>query len=288
MIPGQAAYTVNTYSYTARYSALACLEHLSDLGFSAFELMLIPGHFWPSLATAADRRAIGSLLAARGLRIETLNQPNLDINLAALSPECRDYSCAVVVSAMEVAAEWGAQGVVVNPGKSNPVFSPGSDLLADRFRSSLDILVGRAGKLGVQLIIKNHPLSWLCKGKDLVAFFSNYGWDHVGVGYDVANAVYGRESVVDTLPRLAGHLSALYAADTPLDEFRHNPAGDGAVPFASIAKALAAVGYGGPTILEIVSPEPDAALLHTVSELHQAFWPSIKCRQESARNKPGD
>jgi len=285
MMTGQAAYTVNTYSYTTRYSALACIEHLSDLGFRAFELMLTPGHFWPSLATAAERRAMGSLLAERGLRIETINQPNLDINLAALSPECRDYSCAVVGSAMELAAEWGAQGVVVNPGKSNPVFSPGNDVLADRFRSSLDILVPRAGKLGVQLIVKNHPLSWLYKGEDLVAFFGDYGWDNVSLGYDVANAVYGRESVIDTLPRLAGHLSALYAADTPLDEFRHDPTGSGAVPFASIAEALTAVGYCGPTILEIVSPDPDSALLHTVTWLDQAFWPSIKCRQNS-RNKP--
>lgn len=276
MTPRQAAYTINTYAYTARYAALPCIEHLSDLGFRAFELMLIPGHFWPSLATTADRKAIGSLLAVRGLRIETINQPNLDINLAALSPECRDYSCAVVASAMELAADWGAQGVVINPGKANPVFPPATDMLADRFRRSLDVLVPRADKLGVRLIVKNHPLSWLYSGDDLLAFFSRYGWANISLGYDVANAIYAREDVLDTLPRLAGHLAAVYAADTPLEEFRHDSAGGGAVPFAPIAQALAAVGYDGPTILEIVAHDPDSALLHTVSCLDQASWPTTQ------------
>src|SRR5690606_21711182 len=85
MTQGNAAYAINTYSYSSRYTALACIEHLSELGFRKFELMLIPGHFWPSLATSADREAMRALLAARDLRIETINQPNLDVNLAALS-----------------------------------------------------------------------------------------------------------------------------------------------------------------------------------------------------------
>jgi len=270
---GEAAYTINTYSYTARYTALACMEHLADLGFRAFEIMLIPGHFWPSLASTADRKAVARLLVDRQLRIETVNQPNLDVNLAALSPECRHYSCTIVASAMELAAELGASGVVINPGKSNPVFPPDHSVLADRFRSSLDILVPQAEKLGVTILVKNHPLSWLYRGDDLLTFFGLYGWENIGLGYDVANATYAGESVVDTLPRVAGHLSAIYAADTPLDEFRHDPPGHGAVPFATIAKALGTVEYCGPTILEIVSSDPDSALLHTVTCLGQAHWP---------------
>ncbi|MDQ4409222.1 hypothetical protein RBU00_26305 [Rhizobium sp. AN63] len=143
MMQPNAPYTVNTYPYTDRYTALECLEHLADVGFSSFEMMLIPGHFWPSTSTAAERKAVGRLLEARKIRIETLNQPNLDLNLA-VTPECRDYSCGVVASALELAADWGAFGVVVNPGKSNPVFPTSIDKLTDGFRYSLDILVRRA------------------------------------------------------------------------------------------------------------------------------------------------
>lgn len=274
MIPREAAYTINTYSYTSQYSASACIRHLSDMGFTSFEMMLIPGHFWPSLATKAERKEIAGLLAERNLRLETLNQPNLDINLAALTPECRDYSCAVVTSAMELAAEWKARAVVVNPGKTNPVFPASAQVLSDRFRSSLDILVPRAAELGVEIIVKNHPLSWLYRGADLLAFFDDYGWANIGLAYDVANAVYGRESVLDTLPKVAGHLSAVYVADTPLEEFRHDCIGAGVVPFSPIASVLTAIGYQGPTIMEIVSPDPDRALSQGVSELGRVGWPT--------------
>ncbi|CUX71086.1 MULTISPECIES: sugar phosphate isomerase/epimerase [Agrobacterium] len=265
------SFTVNTYSYTSRFSAVECLRHVSDMGFSGFEMMLIPGHFWPSTATVAERKAIKDLLNERNIRIYTLNQPNLDVNLAALTPECRKYSCDVVASALEVAADWGAIGVVVNPGKTNPVFPASSDKLTECFQSSLDTLVKRAADLQVKLIVKNHPLSWLYRGADLLSFFDRYGWTSIGLGYDVANAAFGHDSTLDALPQLKEHLLAVYVADTPLEEFRHDPVGGGAVSFEPIAKVLDTIDYRGPSIFEIVSADPDEALLSSASLL-TPFW----------------
>lgn len=273
MMQPNAPYTVNTYPYTNRYPALDCLQHLSELGFSSFEMMLIPGHFWPGTSTIAERKAIGRLLEERKIRVETLNQPNLDLNLAAVTPECRDYSCGVIASAMELAADWGAFGVVVNPGKSNPVFPTSIDKLTDGFRYSLDILVPRAAELQVKLIVKNHPLSWLYKGADLLAFFDHYGWANIGLGYDVANATFGRDPVVEAIALIKEHLSAVYLADTPLDEFRHDPVGGGDVSFEPIAEALRRIGYNGPSIFEVVSAEPDRALPESAAYLNKLRWP---------------
>lgn len=258
-------YTINTYSYTSNYSALECLRHLSDTGFSSFEVMLTPGHFWPSTATTAERKLIKSLLKERDLRVETLNLPNLDINLAALTPECRNYSCGVVESALELAADWGAMGVVVNPGKTNPVFPASIDKLTECFQLSLDRLVQRATELQVKLIVKNHPLSWIYKGIDLLNFFDRYGWQNIGLGYDVANAAFGADSAVHVLPKLKEHLLAVYVADTPLNEFRHDPIGGGAVSFEPIAEVLKSIDYKGPFIFEIVSNVPDKAILSSAS-----------------------
>lgn len=273
MIKPNAPYTVNTYPYTSRYTALECLQHLSEVGFSSFEVMLIPGHFWPSTSSPAERKAVGSLLEERKIRIETLNQPNLDINLAAVTPECRDYSCSVVASALELAADWGASGVVVNPGKSNPVFPTSIDKLTDGFQYSLDILVRRAAEVQVKLIVKNHPLSWLYKGADLLAFFDRYGWSNVGLGYDVANAAFGRDPAEEAISLINEHLSAVYLADTPLNDFRHDPIGGGEVSFEPIAGVLKRIGYSGPSIFEVVSAEPDKALLESADYLNKLRWP---------------
>lgn len=71
--------------------------------------------------------------------------------------------------------------------------------------------------------------------------------------------------VVDTRPQVVRHLSAVYVADTLLDEFRHDRVGAGVVPFAPIAAALEAGGNQGPTIIEIVAPNPDTAVSQSVS-----------------------
>ena len=272
-IPAAAAYTVNTYPYTLRYGLRDCVAHLADLGFRSFEPMLVPGHFWPSRDAADERRKIGSLLASRDLRIVTLNQPNLDINLGSSVPEMREHSCAMMIAAMRLAGDWGAMGIVINPGKANPVLPSPSDQLADWFRRSLDALVPEAERWNVQLIVKNHPLSYLHRAADLVSFFDGYGWERIGIGYDFANGYFGREDPREALQVLNSRIKLIYAADSGLDEFRHDPVGAGAVRFNDIAETLRASGYRGDTVLEILADDPDRALAASVAQLESHAWP---------------
>jgi L-ribulose-5-phosphate 3-epimerase len=115
----RAGYGINTYSFTQTQRACDCLEQLADRGYRRFEVMLVPGHFWPSLDGDAGRRQVQSLLVSKSLQILSLNQPNLDVNLSSVVPEMREHSCRVIASAIELAAAWNAKGVVVNPGKCN-------------------------------------------------------------------------------------------------------------------------------------------------------------------------
>lgn len=273
VIPALAAYTVNTYPYTLRYGLRDCVARLADLGFRSFEPMLVPGHFWPSDEAAGERQKIGSLLASRDLRIVTLNQPNLDINLSSSVPEMREHSCAMMIAAMQLAGEWGAMGIVINPGKANPVLASPRDHLADWFRRSLDALVSEAERCNVQLIVKNHPLSYLYRVADLVSFFDGYGWERIGIGYDFANGCFGREDPIEALQLLKSRIKLIYAADTGLDEFRHDTVGAGAVRFSDIAGALRAFGYRGDTVLEILSDDPDRALATSIAQLETHAWP---------------
>lgn len=266
-------YGINTYSFTQTHSAGDCLEQLADLGYRRFEIMLVPGHFWPSLDGETGRRQIESLVGRKSLEILSLNQPNLDINLASLVPEMREYSCAVVGSAIELAAAWNAKGVVINPGKSNPVFPAPTQTLADCFRRSLEVLVPLARRGGVQLIVKNHPLSYLYRANELRQFFDAFGWERVGIGYDFANGHFAGEAAEEVL-RLRDHLSFMYAADTKLDTFCHAQIGTGTVPFDAIAGMLRDAGIALPTILEIVAENAQVAIDASVRHLDSVAWPS--------------
>lgn len=267
------AYGVNTYSFTQTHRAGDCLEKLADLGYRRFEIMLVPGHFWPSLDGDTGRRQIESLVDRRSLEIVSLNQPNLDVNLASLVPEMRQHSCAVVASAIELAAAWNAKGVVINPGKSNPVFPAATETLADCFRRSLDVLIPVARRAGVRLIVKNHPLSYLYRAGELRQFFDAFGWEQVGIGYDFANGHFAGEAAAEVV-QLRDRLSFMYAADTTRDTFRHAQIGTGSVPFEVIAKMLRDAGMYLPTILEIVAESAQVAIDASVRHLDSVAWPT--------------
>ena len=269
----KAAYGINTYSFTHKLRARDCLDHLANLGYRRFEIMLGPGHFWPSLDGDAGRQEIKSLVVRNSLQILSLNQPNLDVNLSSIVPEMRQHSCAVIASAIELAASWNAKGVVINPGKCNPVFPAPTKTLTDCFRRSLEVLLPAARRAGVQLIVKNHPLSYLYRANDLRLFFDAFGWDQVGIGYDFANGHFAREEAEAVL-QLRDHLSFMYVADTSLEAFTHTQIGTGTVAFEAIGTMLREADLCVPTILEIVAENPEFAIDASVERLELIRWPT--------------
>jgi len=269
----KAGYGINTYSFTRTLRARECLAQLADLGYRRFEIMLVPGHFWPSLDGDAGRRDIESLVGNTGVQITSLNQPNLDVNLSSVVPEMRQHSCRVIASAIDLAASWNAKGVVINPGKSNPVFPAPKKTLTDCFRWSLEVLLPIARRAGVELIVKNHPLSYLYRANDLRLFFDAFGWDQVGIGYDFANGHFAGEEPEAVL-QLRDHLPFLYAADTSLDVFRHAQIGTGSVAFERIATMLRNANFCAPTILEIVAEDAQLAIDASVEHLDSIGWPT--------------
>lgn len=272
---------INTYPFTRELGARDCLVRLAGLGYRRFEIMLVPGHFWPSLDGDGGRRDIESLVGHGEIQIMSLNQPNLDVNLSSAVPEMREHSCRMIAYAVELAACWNARGVVINPGKDNPVFPAPDTSLTDAFRRSLDVLVPIAKRAGVSLIVKNHPLSYLHRARDLRRFFDAFGWDHIGIGYDVANGHFAGEAP-DTILQVRERLAFLYAADTSRQAFQHARIGTGTVPFESIATLLRTENLSPPTILEILAENAQDALGAGVESLDRVGWP----RPASGRQEP--
>jgi len=269
----KAGYGINTYSFTRTLRARECLAQLADLGYRRFEIMLVPGHFWPSLDGDVGRREIESLIGSNSLQILSLNQPNVDVNLSSVVPEMRQHSCRVIASAIELAASWNAKGVVINPGKANPVFPAPKKTLTDCFRCSLDALIPIARKAGVELIVKNHPLSYMYRANDLRLFFDAFGWDQIGIGYDFANGFFAGEEPEAVL-ELRDHLPFVYAADTSLEAFHHAQLGTGSVAFERIATLLRGANLCPSTILEIVADNAQFAIDASVEHLDSIAWPT--------------
>jgi sugar phosphate isomerase/epimerase len=257
----------NTYSYMRSHSAEDCLVHLADQGFQEFELMVHPGHLWPVDLSADRRRTLRRLIESRGLQLTALNMPNIDINVAGAAAEMRAYSLNLVTETVRLAGELGARGVVIGPGKANPLFpAPASELIG-HFFAALDRLCPVAEAGGTALWVENMPFAFLPAIGGLIDALKQYGNDAVRIVYDIANAYFIGEDFADGLKQCRDRLALVHLSDTGRQVYRHDPVGLGTVPFAEVPRALAAAGYTARPMLEIISRDPDRDIIASAGKL---------------------
>lgn len=266
-------FAINTYSYTLTTSGAACLERLAGQGADTFELMMYPGHAWPEDMDPATRRAFRDKVAGLGARIVSLNMPNIDINIAAADVDMRTYSLHRMTGVIGLAGDLGVPGVVISPGKPNPLLPMGAETLRGHFFAGLDVMLPLAEKAGTQLWLENMPFASLPRAAQMMDALAAYGSDDIGVVYDIANAVFAREDVGEGLVTVAPRLKLMHLSDTRLDAYQHAPVGTGDVDFAAAAKAAKAAGYRGPAMLEIIDANPDVGIGESAEKLRGMGWP---------------
>lgn len=259
------AFGCNTYSYVRSEPAADCVARLADKGFREFELMMHPGHLWPDL-TAAEHAHLRARFSG-DVRLVTLNMPNIDLNVAGASEEMRTYSLGLISRFVQLAGELGAPGIVIGPGKANPLFPAPTEQLTGHFFTALDVLCPIAEKAGTALWTENIPFAFLPGIDDLTATLDRYGNERIGIVYDVANAHFIGEDIHYGLKRCGTRLRLVHLSDTSRQHYRHNPVGRGEVPFAEIPAMLADVGYMRRPMLEIVSESGDADILDSARRL---------------------
>src|ERR1700694_4560440 len=142
-----AGFAVNTYSYIFDGSAADTVARLADQGYGGGELMFFPRHLWPAELDASPLRALRKLCEAR-LRLVAVNMPNVDMNIAAAAQEMRSYTLDLLVQFVRCAGELGAGGIIVGPGKANPLFPMPRDRMISYFYRALDTLAPLARAAG--------------------------------------------------------------------------------------------------------------------------------------------
>lgn len=262
-----AGFGCNTYSYMRSLTAEQCLTRLSDLGFREFEVMAHPGHLWPAELSTEQRRDLRRLTGERGLRLVTVNMPNVDINVAGASAEMRAYSLGIVTDIVRLAGELGAAGVVIGPGKPNPLFPAEAHELIGHFYAALDRLGPVAEAAGTALWVENMPFAFLPAIGPLMEAIERHGNDKVRIVYDIPNAYFIGEDFAAGLMRCRDRLALVHLSDTGRQVYRHDPVGEGTVPFGQVPQAMAAAGYTARPMLEIVSRDPDRDIIASADKL---------------------
>jgi L-ribulose-5-phosphate 3-epimerase len=264
-----AGFGVNTYSYIFSGSAADTVARLADQGYGGVELMFFPGHLWPAELDAAELRKLRRLCETR-LRLVAVNMPNVDINVAAAAEEMRTYTLDLLTSFVRCAGELGAGGIIVGPGKPNPLFPMPRERMISYFYRALDVLAPLARKVGTRLLIENMPFAFLPDAEALIRVVDLYGDSSIRVIYDVANAHFIGESPIEGLRRVRDRLSLVHFSDTTRQSYKHDPLGRGDVPLAGLAAAMKQVGYSELPMLEVISHSPDADIADSCNRLREA------------------
>jgi sugar phosphate isomerase/epimerase len=264
-----AAFAVNTYSYTFGGSAADTVARLADQGYGGVELMFFPGHLWPAELDAAALRKLRDLCEDR-LRLIAVNMPNVDINIAAAAEEMRVYTMALLTKFVRCAGELGAGGIIIGPGKPNPLFPMPRERMISHFYRALDVLAPLARQVGTKLLIENMPFAFLPDAESLMKVVDGYGNESLRVIYDVANAHFIGESPIEGLRRVRARLSLVHFSDTTRQSYKHDPLGRGDVPLTGLASAIREVGYGDLPMLEVISHNPDADIADSCRRLRAA------------------
>src|SRR3979490_1993145 len=169
--------------------------------------------------------------------------PNVDMNIAAAAEEMRSYTLDLLVQFVRCAGELGAGGIIVGPGKANPLFPMPRERMVSHFYRALDVLAPLARQAGTKLFIENMPFAFLPDAEALMTIVDGYGDDSIRVIYDVANAHFIGESPTQGLRRVRDRLSLVHFSDTTRQSYKHDPLGCGDVPLAGIASVMKGIGY---------------------------------------------
>jgi sugar phosphate isomerase/epimerase len=214
----------------------------------------------------------------------TVNMPNIDINIAGASKEMRSYSLALLDSFVRLAGDLGAQGVVVGPGKTNPLLAMPREQLIDHFYAGLNRLAPIAKDVGTKLFVENMPFAFLPKAIDIKNALDTYGNDDIGVLYDVANGHFVGEDPREGLRTLHDRLDLVHFSDTNRSVYKHDAIGLGDVPFAGLPEVLAEIGYREMPTLEVISRNPDHDILESAKQLAALgySWPIAEQKKAGA------
>ena len=125
------------------------------------------------------------------------------------------------------------------------------------------------------------PFSFLPDASSIMSVLDGHGDPTIGIVYDLANGYFIREEPQAGLKAVKSRLKLVHISDTPLAAYRHSAIGTGTLPVAGVPHLLRNSGYDDVLMLEIVSGEPDAAILESCERLKKLNWRSGAMRLAS-------
>ncbi|MFD6276174.1 sugar phosphate isomerase/epimerase family protein [Streptomyces sp. NPDC060209] len=233
---------------------------LADLGYDGVGLTLDHMHLDPLAPDLAARtRQVARRLTGLGLgvTVETGARYVLDPrrkhgpSLLDPDPDARAARAALLVRAVEVAADLGAHAVHCFSGITPPDTT--TDTAWKRLTGALALVLDAADRAGIPLAVEPEPghlLATLADFHHLRTLLGDPG--PLGLTLDIGHCqCLEPASPVDCVKEAAPWLRHVQIEDMRRGVHEHLPFGDGEIDFPPVLEALASTGYAGLTVVEL-------------------------------------
>jgi sugar phosphate isomerase/epimerase len=248
------------------------LRALARHGFRSLELTTAPPHLFAQAFGPYERQELARTLSTLGMRVVSVNPTFADINLISTNPEIREISERQLIASIELAADLGASCVVVIPGRRHALAPAPDEAAGAVLDRGLARLLARAGDLGITIALENSPYGYLGRASDLIEIVKRWQSPQLRITYDVANAL-AIEDPAEGVRRVGEHLALAHVSDAWRGKWAHTSPGRGEVDFAGFARALAEIGFRGPTVYELADgADPEPRLPADLATLAAAGW----------------
>jgi len=245
------------------------IEAIGEIGYAAVELMADLHHAYPPTFDAMRRDRTRQLLADRKLVVSNINAFTHFVEGDTYhptwiedDPSLREKRITHTLNCIDLAKEFGAKTISLQPGGPMIGMKLSRDQAAERFAEGLSRCVDAARKNGVILAIEPEPGLFIQTAAEYLEFKNRFfaNEDAVKMNCDIGHLFCVGDDPAAVIRELSPHVAHVHLEDIGKNRVhQHLTPGKGVIDFASIFAALKDVEFAGWTTVELYPYETTAA-----------------------------
>lgn len=257
--------------FPATWSPSQKVEATARVGANGLEVNIDANALWTQRLDRSDRAALRKQATDAGIALTSLClNAHWVFNLASPDPRIRDIGVSLILEAINMAVDFGANTVLI-PGCDQDE-SPANKW--ELFRDGVMRGIARAEQAGLTLALEAVGKPFLFDTAKLLAMIDACGGSRaLGIYLDVGNSTSGGMDPAAEVRAAKGRATLCHIKDWNPANRNERLLGAGGVNFPASFAALREIGYAGPLIVELppAPTAPDAVARHAVQFLQEKW-----------------
>jgi sugar phosphate isomerase/epimerase len=248
-------YSTNAF---VKHSLLDSFDLIARLGFSGVEIMCDQPHLYPPEYNQSELTEVKDALEKNNLKPTNLNSFTLfavgDTYLPSwIEPDeaRRKIRVEHTLASLKIADFLECQNISIPPGGPLPKNMTRNEALK-LFHQGMDQVIPTAEELGVRLLIEPEPDLLMERKDEIKPFVQEIQDPIVGINFDIGHFYCVGEDPAAAFEELFPWIGHIHIEDiAPTRKHHHLIAGQGAIDFPSVFKAMKGCGYEHDMSLEL-------------------------------------